>query len=281
MRMQPAKKIAAADIKVALLTYYKPPAHKIFFEVSNDTGAKARRWVDAVALGVWPSTGHEIIGVEIKVSRSDFRAELDNPRKAQEIMRFCTRWFLAAPARMVSPDELPRTWGLLEYAGGSLKRKVSAPLLEPEPITPGFMMAVLRQANSVDDALVRKLVSERVGEAGEHIDRAIESGIAARTTDVSYRNEQMEKFRDDLRAITGADFDDWHTDKEALAAAYLLLRETGLHRQQAWSFSDLLGAAKGMRDLAAKLDVVCGDERFAVIRRRLEEHRAGGRKRRK
>lgn len=61
--------ITATDIRHGLLKHFAPPAHRVFFEVSNDTGAKARRWIDAVAVGIWPSTGHEIIGIEIKVSR--------------------------------------------------------------------------------------------------------------------------------------------------------------------------------------------------------------------
>ena len=268
------KKVTAADIKAALLDYYAPPAHRVFFEVSNDTGAKARRWVDAVALGIWPSTGYEIVGIEIKVSRSDLRAELADPRKAQELMRFCSRWCLAAPAGMVRPDELPRTWGLLEFDAGRMRRKVAPPLLEPEGITPGFMMAILRKASSVDPELVEKIAAERIAKLRESVDREIECGIKMRADDVTHRNQQAEKLAAELAAVTGTPVHEWDFDKDALAAAYILFKQTGLHRAQAWGFGELLGAAENLRKVAVTIQTVCEDEKFAAIRARLDGARA-------
>lgn len=266
----PKKQATAADVRAALAQYYKPPSHRLFFEVSNDTGARARRWIDALALGIWPSTGYEIVGIEVKVSRSDWKAELAQPRKAQELMRFCTRWFLACPAGMVQPDELPRTWGMLEVREDAVRQAVPAPLLDPEPLTPGFMMAVLRQANGVDAEVVEKLVAARVAELQKGVDKQIEYGIQRRASEVSLKNQRALEVAERLRALTGVDVGHWEMDTDALAAAYLFFKSTGLHRSVRWGFSELAGAADNLRKVADLLATVCEDEKFASVRAQIE-----------
>lgn len=77
-----------------------------------------------------PSTGHEV-----KVSRSDWLTELDDPSKGAW-RRFTHHWWLVVPdAAIVKPGELPDGWGLLAIgAGGKLRSKVTAPRLNPEPL---------------------------------------------------------------------------------------------------------------------------------------------------
>jgi hypothetical protein len=144
------------------------------------------------------------------------------------------------------------------------------PIGEPEAITPGFMMAILRKASSVDPELVETIAAERVAKLRESVDQEIERRAADRVDDVAHRNKQAEKIATELEAITGVPVHEWNFDKDAIAAAYLLLKQTGLHRGTAWGFSELIGAAKNLRDVADMLHVVCTDERFAAIRSHLE-----------
>jgi hypothetical protein len=74
-------------------------------------------------MSLWPSRGIELHGIEIKVSRNDWLKELGDPAKADEIARFCDRWWVAAG------DESIHQWDSLEkrnpvswyvYHGGSL-----------------------------------------------------------------------------------------------------------------------------------------------------------------
>lgn len=63
--------------------------------------------------------------VEVKVSRSDFRADLAKPeRRAGGLGLY--RFYLC-PADLIQPDELPERWGLL-YARGRHIEGVVAPL---------------------------------------------------------------------------------------------------------------------------------------------------------
>lgn len=218
----------AADIKAALLKHYGA-GWRVFFEVSNDTGAAARRWVDAVAVGIWPSTGHEIVGIEIKVSRADYLREIADPAKAQAIMRYCTRWCLACPAGLVSADEVPATWGVLELTPSGIKRKKKPPTLKPERLDAGFVMALLRQERDPDMALVETLVEERMAAWRKRFDQDVETAAARRVEDNARRHKQALEIGAKLSTITGVDIREWDFDPAALAAAYLILKRSGLH----------------------------------------------------
>lgn len=61
-----------------------------FYQVSNGTGWHGRkRFADALVLSCWPSRGINLSGIEVKVSRSDWRRELDIPEKAEAIAKWC------------------------------------------------------------------------------------------------------------------------------------------------------------------------------------------------
>ena len=60
--------------------------------------------------------------VECKVSRADFVADRDKPfRQRPEIGVGCERYYLA-PRGLVSIEELPASWGLLEVWGREIER---------------------------------------------------------------------------------------------------------------------------------------------------------------
>lgn len=257
-------KITATDIRAALMKFYAPPGHRVLFEVSNDTGARAGRWIDALAFGIWPSTGHEIVGIEIKISRGDWKRELAMPEKAQALMRYCTRWFVAAPAGLIKPDELPATWGMLSFKDGAVKITTPAKLLDPEQITPGFMMAAMRMCHAVDPELVNKIVTERLDEARKSIDREIQYGIDSRVRDNSSRMERAVAVAERVRAITGVDIHDWSFDEATLACAYHFLKLTGLHSSVGYgaeipgiinSLESALDGLKKMKDAPAFVEL--------------------------
>src|SRR6266850_716864 len=96
-----AKMITAAEVRAALKRYFAQPNYGIVFEVAKATGFNARRHLDAMAMGLWPSRGLTLMGIEIKVSRYDWRKERDEPQKAEELAKFCDYFCVAAPAGVV------------------------------------------------------------------------------------------------------------------------------------------------------------------------------------
>ena len=86
-----------------------------------------------------------IHGHEIKVSRSDWLAELKDPTKAQAWKQYCDKWWLVTSPGVAKKDELPDGWGLIEISPtGTLKIRRQAPLLTPEPMPKYVMLYLLR-----------------------------------------------------------------------------------------------------------------------------------------
>lgn len=142
------QKITAADLVRALRAIYPPREWALLEQVAPGTGwNKQQRWLDVVCMSLWPSRGLEIHGIEVKVSRSDWRRELHDPSKADAVARFCHRFFIAAPIGVVPKAELPPAWGLLEITDGVVRAGKRAELREPEPVTAAFVAAVLRRAS--------------------------------------------------------------------------------------------------------------------------------------
>ncbi len=73
----------------------------------------------------WKNSCRSVL-IECKISRSDFLADREKPfRKNPENGMGCERFYLA-PHGMIKKDELPRSWGLLEYKGREINMVVKA-----------------------------------------------------------------------------------------------------------------------------------------------------------
>ncbi len=127
-----------------LTRLFPPPAYVLLPQVRNQTGyAKRDRTADAIGASVWPSRGLYLFGVEIKVSYSDFRREIERPAKSAAIQQFCNYWYIAAPEGVVPEGEVPETWGLIECKR-SAKIVRAAPQLEAQPPAVEFITSVMR-----------------------------------------------------------------------------------------------------------------------------------------
>jgi len=73
----------------------------------------------------WKGACRSVV-VECKLSRSDFLADRAKPfRQNPELGLGCERWYLT-PAGLLSAEELPKYWGLLEARAGKLQVAVKA-----------------------------------------------------------------------------------------------------------------------------------------------------------
>ena len=74
----------------------------------------------------WKSNSINSVLTEVKVSRQDFRGDLKKPfREFPEAGMGRLRYYLA-PKGLVKKGELPLNWGLLEFTGKIIRRKVEA-----------------------------------------------------------------------------------------------------------------------------------------------------------
>lgn len=192
-----------ASIIVKLLrAKFCPPVYAFLEGVANGTGGVKLRTADAVAMSVWPSRGLELHGLEVKVSRSDWKRELENPAKAEAVCKFMDRWWVAAPEGVVSKDELPPTWGLLEI-GEKLKTTVSAPKLSPVPVTRAFLAELLRKSceQSAEKAALAEQYEAGLKAGLERYDHLLKSGKEER--------QQLEKAIQEFESASGLRINAW------------------------------------------------------------------------
>jgi hypothetical protein len=180
---------------------FSPPEWACMLEVAPATGG-GTRYADAVAVNLWSSRGHAVIGMEIKVSRSDWLRELKKPEKAEtSVFRFCDRWYVVAPKGVVKEGELPTTWGLLELRATGLVEVVAAPKLTPEPVTKGFFASLMRRSFEQIEALAGQKAFEAKREATARTRDEIARGIEQGTRE----HRGLLKHLAELKAETGID----------------------------------------------------------------------------
>jgi hypothetical protein len=111
-------------------------------------------------------------GFEVKVSRSDWVREIKSPEKADEIAKFCDRWWVAVSDDSVVRDgELPETFGLLVMRDGKLVQKVEAKVIEAPPMSRALLASILR--NATDSLVPVDTVETRAQEiAAKLVDQA-------------------------------------------------------------------------------------------------------------
>lgn len=110
------------------------------------------RTIDALAVHLWESRGHDVHAYEVKVSRADFRTELSKPEKADTWCAIADYFWIVAPRGIVPKEELPASWGLIETHGDGLRVTVQAKRLrdvkDRPALTRGQVVAMLRAAGA-------------------------------------------------------------------------------------------------------------------------------------
>jgi hypothetical protein len=107
--------------------------------VKLTAGFDTRRICDYMAMDLWPGgygpdAGPKLHGHEVKVSRSDWLAELREPEKAEAFARFCDFWWLVVSDKSIVRDDLPEGWGLMVASGDTLRAVVKPTRRTPVPL---------------------------------------------------------------------------------------------------------------------------------------------------
>lgn len=142
--------ITAHDLCVALRLAHPVDEYVTVFEVREATGSMHGSRADALVMSLHASRGFELAGFEFKVQRGDWLAELKNPGKADRIARYCDRWCVFAAPGVVKEGELPVGWGLWELHAGTVRRRVVAAALEPEPMPRAFLASFMKARTKLE-----------------------------------------------------------------------------------------------------------------------------------
>lgn len=244
-------KVTANDIRLAMRKRWTAPEWAIMWEVGEGTGSRSGRFADAVMMSLWPSRGLELHGVEIKVSRSDWKREAADPSKAEAVARYCDRWWIhTAPGVVDDLSDLPPAWGLREFDGKSWKTVREAEKTSSEAVTRTFLAALLRRADNMMDMMIAeatKEARERAYEEGERIrnswDQRLKEAVDKRTKSIS---EQAENVRIFERSF-GKAVSSWDTDYSKIGKAARVL---------AGCANSYLPLVKRLRDAADEIEVI-------------------------
>lgn len=154
--------------------YGNGPRYVVIPHVRNAAGFDATRTADAVVMGLWPSEGLPILGIEIKVARSDWLREVKKPQKAGGWLESVDYWWIAAAdASVVRIGELPTGWGLMVCDGGTMRTVVVAQQLRdpglarplPPSLTRSGLAALLRAG--IGEATARLAIRATMDERGD------------------------------------------------------------------------------------------------------------------
>lgn len=253
--------VKAHHVIELLRTRYAAPAWAFLEQVANGTGFAADRHVDAIAMGVWPSRGLELIGFEVKVSRNDWRRELRKPDKAEPIAARMDRFYVVAPADVVPRDEVPSAWGLIEVVGGKkLIERKPAEKLEPKPLDHLFLAAILRKAAAASPTLEMQAEARR--QAHDEVEQDLDHRVEQRTYGLQSELDRLRERVQAFEARTGIPLEKheqngWYgfPSGDELAAAVLFLARGGTQRarQQLRSLDHVITSLQKVAGEAADL----------------------------
>lgn len=242
--------VTAGDVRSALRRRYCAPEWALLFEVGDATGARHTRFADAVAMSLWPSRGLELHGMEIKVSRYDWRNERKNPEKAETIAAYCDRWWLVTgPGVVESADEIPPAWGWIEFDGARLATMKEAARTEAKVCDRRFLAALLRRAAKTDDGIVEAEIARRMRDKEDAFEERVRRTVEQRLRDRDNVLRDVEAFE----AAAGfkiAEFSGWGSSAEETGRAVAALKKSGVDAV----YRGLQSTADQLRDSATKID---------------------------
>ena len=242
-------KVTAADIRAAMLKRYPPGEYALLWEVADGTGSRINRYADAMIMSLWPSRGLELAGVEIKVSRSDWKREALDPNKAEALAKFCDRWWIiTGPGVIADVGELPPLWGWQEFDG---KRWVTHKLPEKRtdvaPVSRLFLAAMLRRSDQVS----RRAVEEHARAAIDAANEAIEKQISGEVERRSREFEELTKVIAEFEEAVGIKIADGWSGGKVIGekfAAFQKLDVASKYSSFVMTAGSLERAAKDMRE---------------------------------
>jgi hypothetical protein len=244
------EKLTSMDVRACIQRHFGMGGEQyaVLFEVRNGTAWRANRSVDAVVMSLWPSLGMHLMGMEIKISRSDWMREYRDPAKASEVFDYFDKWWLVAPANVAKMEEIPEPWGWLVPENGTLRKaREAATNKNVKPVDRHFLAALMRRTAKTDDAFVEKAISDALASQRRQFDAEIDGNVLRRMGDLRDDATQWGKIRDLLKQQP----DDWIYQDNVVAALRVVMK------------AGIAGSWGGLRSIVEQLD--SAREKFDAI----------------
>jgi hypothetical protein len=193
----------------ALIRHYRKPGTERDGEVliPEPQAPGSMRRCDLLRVGMWASRGTGIDVHEIKVSRSDWLRELDDPAKAEAWWPYCNRFWLVAPPGIVAAGELPKGWGLLEIPASGRRFKVRTKAASKEArLTVALLIELLRRADNQRLGEMDQLRSQHRDDLRE---AQREWRLEQAQREIPYEIRERLKLLEKVEAVIGLKLDKW------------------------------------------------------------------------
>lgn len=231
----------ASDVLRALDKRWPDTEYLKVREAPQDATRMGRK-IDLLVVSLWQSRGFELDAVEVKVSASDWRRELENAAKADWWWRHTHRFWVAVPAALAErvKGELPSTWGLIACSDEAAVVVVKAPKHGAAPLPwPSCIGTMRASADAGINALGR---AEQRG-----YDRGYEDGKrkAEAAGGRDWTKDQLDSLRQTVQEFeqaSGITVKGWHGGELGRAVAIV----------QKWSH-DPEWAVDGLKRLAGQV----------------------------
>lgn len=278
----PTTRFSREEIKQALLKAYVQPEWAAISDVPTATGSGDRRICDVLAMQCYPSRGLHLTGFEVVASKSEWKAELATPDKAEAMGRYCTYWYVVANVGDVPVADLPHGWGLFEVAPlpskldeagqvnflpSFLKLKEAEQHNTPKEVGYPLLAAVMRRATKVLadpgllDVEIKRTNAEAFQRGYENAQSAKESAVLGLEREL--KNERT--LRQEIETALGFPLRDIayrHNAKEIGAAIKFVLKgdlkkwtdQMDMLRRNAKAMLDVTEEFRQVRDLETILD---------------------------
>jgi hypothetical protein len=237
-----AKPIDAEELRTRLRRKFPADQYAMMYEVRDGAGHSANRSADVMMIGLWPSRGCLIEGMELKISRGDWLRELKRPEKAEAFVPYCDRWWvIASDAAIVKLEEVPATWGLMICAGRGVKVVKDAPKLEAKPVDRSLLAAMMKRATdtAADSPEVKARIEARIKAHDEEFAQRVKWATHHLESESKRLKDAIAKFE----VASGVAISDYNGERIGEAVRMVM---KGEHE---WKLKEL----DGMRDQARRL----------------------------
>ncbi len=201
--MSESKKTSIWD---ALKKRYPDNEFVLMAEVSDAAGTSRSRSLDYMAVGLYPSRGLHITGIELKSHRGDWLNELKNPKKQENHFKHCDYFYLlTADEHVAKLEEIPETWGWLCMKNSIIKVIKKAPKLTPLDPSKHFMVAMLKRASSKDNFVHVDSIKDR-------IEQVKQSALSMRDREIKRQEQELKdlkKLVKEFEEAAGVRFGTW------------------------------------------------------------------------
>jgi hypothetical protein len=202
-KAKPPRKWTAKELKERIGRRH--PLDKGWFTVTEFCPTSGRQYdagrMDALAVCLYKGRGFATHGFEVKVDRSDWLSELNNPSKNSHGLAEVDFWWLVVPSTEIAkPEELPPKWGLFTCSGKGLRVTKRAERLKDEaaPFGRPFVVSLLWKLAYF------KTPGEKALEEARKEGR--KAGLARAANSPSFEVDEITRERDSLKG-TIADFE--------------------------------------------------------------------------